>query len=68
MPKKSVKRLVFCFDGTWNRLSAPFPTNVVKLAQMVKPVAGDRTPQIVYYDEGIGTDRTLPRRIWGGIL
>ena len=49
------KRLVFCFDGTWNRLSAECPTNVVMLAQMVRPVARDGTPQIVYYDEGIGT-------------
>lgn len=61
------KRLVFCFDGTWNRLSSDTPTNVVKLAQMVMPTAPDGTPQIVYYDEGIGTDSWFNR--WsGGIL
>ena len=27
-----MKRLVFCFDGTWNRLSADTPTNVVLVA------------------------------------
>lgn len=50
------KRLVFCFDGTWNTLSAKVPTNVAKLAQMICPVASDGTVQIVYYDEGIGTN------------
>jgi uncharacterized protein (DUF2235 family) len=49
------KRIVFCFDGTWNRLSADCLTNVAMLAQMVRPIAADGTPQIVYYDEGIGT-------------
>ena len=50
-----MKRLVFCFDGTWNKLSADCPTNVVLVAEMVKPIASDGTPQIVYYDEGVGT-------------
>jgi uncharacterized protein (DUF2235 family) len=54
-PRKP-KRLVFCFDGTWNQLSADRPTNVVQLAQMVEPTATDGTPQIVHYDEGIGTN------------
>jgi uncharacterized protein (DUF2235 family) len=66
-PAKTNKRLVFCFDGTWNRLSVDTPTNVVKLAQMVLPTAPDGAPQVVYYDEGIGTDSKLNR--WtGGIL
>jgi uncharacterized protein (DUF2235 family) len=61
------RRLVFCFDGTWNRLSADCPTNVVRLAQMVCPIARDGVQQIVHYDEGIGTDSRLNR--WsGGIL
>jgi uncharacterized protein (DUF2235 family) len=50
-----MKRLIFCFDGTWNRLAADCPTNVVLLAEMTKPIASDGSPQIVYYDEGIGT-------------
>lgn len=53
--KRRPKRIVFCFDGTWNRLSANCLTNVALLAQMVRPIAADGTPQIVYYDEGIGT-------------
>jgi uncharacterized protein (DUF2235 family) len=31
-----VKRLVFCFDGTWNKLDAEYPTNVVLTAQSVR--------------------------------
>jgi len=68
VPKKRRKRLVFCFDGTWNRLSATCPTNVVKLAQMVRPIAADGTPQIVYYDEGIGTDKNWFGRVSDGIF
>lgn len=50
-----MKRLVFCFDGTWNRLDADCPTNVVLVAEMTKPIAANGVPQLVYYDEGIGT-------------
>jgi uncharacterized protein (DUF2235 family)/phage tail protein X len=50
-----MKRLVFCFDGTWNRLDAPCPTNVVLTAESVIPRAKDGTVQIVYYDQGVGT-------------
>lgn len=50
-----MKRLVFCFDGSWNRLSAPNPTNVVITAQSVTPVTRDGTRQIIHYDPGVGT-------------
>jgi hypothetical protein len=34
-----MRRLVFCFDGSWNKLSASRrPTNVVLLAESVIPV------------------------------
>ena len=52
-----MKRLIFCFDGTWNKLSAECPTNVVLVAEMIRPMAKGGTPQIVYYDEGVGTAR-----------
>jgi len=51
-----MKRLVICFDGTWNRLGAPHPTNVLFTAESVLPVASDGTVQVVYYDEGVGTN------------
>lgn len=50
-----MKRLVFCFDGTWNHLSAPNPTNVVITAQSVTPVTKEGVVQIIHYDPGVGT-------------
>lgn len=49
-----MKRLVFCFDGTGNALDRPHATNVAITAAAIKNVS--RTvPQIIYYDEGVGT-------------
>jgi uncharacterized protein (DUF2235 family) len=54
-----MKRIVICADGTWNRperdLSKDFPTNVLKLARAVKPVATGKVSQQVFYDWGIGS-------------
>ncbi len=52
-----MKRLVFCFDGTWNRLDAKFPTNVVSTAQSVLPSAANGTLQSVFYDDGVGSNK-----------
>ncbi len=49
------KRLIVCCDGTWDSLSRPVPTNVVKIAQIIKPTAQDGTSQITYYQRGLGT-------------
>ncbi|MFN2338963.1 MAG: DUF2235 domain-containing protein [Gammaproteobacteria bacterium] len=53
------KRIVICADGTWNRpeqdLDKDCPTNVLKLARAIKPVAGDGVAQQVFYDWGIGS-------------
>jgi len=51
-----MKRLVFCFDGSWNRIDAPHPTNVLFTAESVLPLAGE-TAQLIYYDEGVGTEQ-----------
>jgi len=50
-----MKRLVVCCDGTWQTLETDYPTNVVKIAQAIKPIADDGTLQILFYDAGIGT-------------
>lgn len=50
-----MKRLIFCFDGSWNRLSTPHPTNVVIVAESVTPITADRVPQVIHYDPGVGT-------------
>jgi uncharacterized protein (DUF2235 family) len=60
-----MKRLVFCFDGTWNRLDAAYPTNVVLTAESVVPHA-DGVTQVIFYDEGVGTGRG--ERILGGVF
>lgn len=50
-----MKRLVVCCDGTWNKLDAPCPTNVVRIAQATKPVASNGIHQVLFYEEGLGT-------------
>ena len=50
-----MKRLIVCCDGTWQDLECPYPTNVVKIAQAIDPIAKDGISQVFFYDEGIGT-------------
>ena len=61
-----MKRLIVCCDGTWQDLEAPYPTNVVKIAQAIDPISKDGISQVVFYDEGIGTDKM--NRFSGGAL
>ncbi len=58
------RRIVMCLDGTWNSTYAKAtradgtdvakPSNVLKLARAVLPIASGGVTQIVYYDTGIG--------------
>ena len=56
-----MKRLIVCCDGTWNEIDYRVrpTTNVVKLAQSVHAYGadadGNEIPQVVFYDEGVGT-------------
>lgn len=50
-----MKRLVFCFDGTWNTLHATTPTNVVLTAASIVRETKAGITQIIHYDEGVGT-------------
>jgi len=59
------KRLVVCCDGTWQDLASAYPSNVIKLAQTVKPIASDGTPQMVFYDQGVGTDSKATKLLGG---
>ena len=66
-----MKRLVICCDGTWNsadqqREGVPCPTNVVRLAYRAAKRAGS-VPQILYYDQGVGTGNFVDR-VSGGAL
>ncbi len=60
------KTLVVCCDGTWNTPDQKgSPTNVTKMARAVLPRAANGDPQIVYYDEGVGTGNALDRFVGG---
>lgn len=50
-----MRRLVFCFDGTWNTIDMPYPTNVTKIAQAIRRIDRHGTAQLIHYDEGVGT-------------
>lgn len=58
-----MKRLVICCDGTWNRMSAAEPTNVLMAAQCVLLSDASGVRQVTYYDEGVGTTYIVSRRI-----
>ena len=60
-----MKRLIICSDGTWNSPDQRFPTSVVRISHLIVPQAPDGTPQIVFYDRGVGTGNLLDR-ITGG--
>lgn len=65
-----MKRIIICCDGTWNRADqqhndVPCPTNVVKLAYRITKRDPESVPQIVFYDQGVGTGN-LVDRLTGG--
>jgi len=61
-----MKRLVLCFDGTWNTLTKPEEiTNVVRVGQAVKAIASDGVPQIVYYNSGVGSGGKVDQFLGG---
>jgi uncharacterized protein (DUF2235 family) len=57
-----MKRIVICFDGTWNKpaeealpSSARVETNVCRFYQSVREQSHDGVKQVKWYDQGIGT-------------
>lgn len=50
-----MKRIVFCFDGTWNKLNPDLATNVVLTAASILRTDRKNIAQIIHYDEGVGT-------------
>lgn len=66
-----MKRIIVCADGTWNTpdqkdRNKRKPSNVVKTARAIVPLASDGTHQVVYYHKGIGTHKSLLDRFVGG--
>jgi uncharacterized protein (DUF2235 family) len=54
------KRIIICCDGTWNepeKLSEEriVPTNVLLMVRAIRPHAGDKVDQVVFYETGLGT-------------
>lgn len=62
-----MKRLVVCCDGSWNTPEMESPTNVVRLARSVRSRDANGHPQIVYYDEGVGTHGPIDKIVGGAM-
>ena len=67
-----MKRIVICADGTWNiRDQMPdtgttrHPTNVTKVARAVRPRSSSGVDQVVFYDEGVGTNGGIDKYTGG---
>jgi uncharacterized protein (DUF2235 family) len=60
----SIKRLILCFDGTWN--SPEDQTNVSRLYAAIADVYGGCQGQLKFYDTGVGT--MTGSRLTGGAL
>ena len=62
-----MKRLVVCFDGTWNNADNPgADTNVARIAPAICPRDNDGVPQIVLYLRGVGTTGLHAEKIFSG--
>jgi uncharacterized protein (DUF2235 family) len=61
MPDTTRKRIVICSDGTWNDPEDEHPTNVLRLARAIKPIASDGVKQVVFYDWGVGSYYAMVR-------
>ncbi len=66
---RTLRRLVVCCDGTWNRSDAKNITNVEKIARTIQtdPAASHGIAQLVEYVSGVGVGYTIDR-ILGGWL
>ena len=68
-----MKRIVICFDGTWNKPAdevlppeGRVETNVCRFYKSLKEQATDGSKQVKWYDEGVGT-RWYNKYIGGAI-
>src|SRR5262245_37625688 len=58
-----MKRIVLCFDGTWNKPAddslpedSQVETNVRRFYESVEPIGLDGVQQVAWYDAGVGTE------------
>lgn len=74
--KHPSKKLIICFDGTWNEPEQASskskykeePTNVLKIVRGIKPVDSNGVIQVCYYHTGVGTDAGFYDKWVGGAL
>ena len=64
-----MKKIILCCDGTWNSADqedkgTPCPTNVVKIGYRIAKHDG-AIPQVIYYDQGVGSGNVLDRYTGG---
>lgn len=64
-----MKRILLLCDGTWNRADRehggePCPTNVVRSGYLIAKAAAE-APQVICYDQGVGTGNTLDKLTGG---
>jgi len=65
---RPAKTLIVCCDGTWNTPDqSAGPTNVTKIARAIRPFSADGEPQIVHYDQGVGTGNMIDRLLGGAL-
>ena len=72
-----MKRIVICFDGTWNKpadealpVNQQVETNVRRFCESVRTQSADGTKQVKWYDEGVGNkwyDRFVGGAIGAGL-
>jgi uncharacterized protein (DUF2235 family) len=63
-----MKRLVICYDGTWNAVNNPDEvTNVVRVAEAISSTASGGISQVVYYNAGVGSGGPIDR-FMGGVF
>jgi uncharacterized protein (DUF2235 family) len=66
-----MKRIAIFCDGTWNTPDKTedgklCQTNVVKMANALSAASTDGTPQLLYYDTGIGSEGDMSKRVVDG--
>ncbi|KAF1347938.1 hypothetical protein BDV97DRAFT_212177 [Delphinella strobiligena] len=67
------KKLIVCCDGTWMDSDSGWvdghlqtPSNVTRIARAIKTEDSHSSPQIVYYQAGVGTGIGFANQILGG--
>jgi uncharacterized protein (DUF2235 family) len=62
-----MKRLVVCFDGTWNSADQEgSETNVARIARSIRATSHGGPPQMVLYLRGVGSTGLAAQRVFDG--